>query len=48
MQFDRPKIENHLLTPESYKVIVKDFSGKTLSEEIGDLYQAADGTWWIA
>ena len=31
-----------------YKVIVKDFSGKTLSEEIGDLYQAADGTWWIA
>ena len=31
-----------------YKVIVKNFSGKTLSEEIGDLYQAADGTWWIA
>ena len=31
-----------------YKVIVKDFSGNTLSEEVGDLYQAADGTWWIA
>ena len=26
-----------------YKVIVKDFSGNTLSEEVGDLYQAADG-----
>lgn len=31
-----------------YKVIVKDFSGNTLSEEVGDLYQAADGTWCIA
>ena len=31
-----------------HKVIVKDFSGNTLSEEVGDLYQAADGTWWIA
>ena len=31
-----------------YKVIVKDFSGNTLSEEVGDLYPAADGTWWIA
>ena len=31
-----------------YKVIVKDFSGNTLSEEVGDLYQAADGTWWNA
>lgn len=28
-----------------HKVIVKDFSGNTLSEEVGDLYQAADGTW---
>ncbi len=31
-----------------HKVIVKDLSGRTLSEEIGSLHQAADGTWWIA
>lgn len=30
------------------KVVVKDCGGNTLSEEIGGLYQAADGTWWIA
>lgn len=30
------------------KIIVKDFIGNTLSEEVGGLYQAADGTWWIA
>ena len=30
------------------KVIVKDYGGKILSEEVGGLYQAADGTWWIA
>ena len=30
------------------KVIVKDYSGNILSEEVGGLYQAADGTWWIA
>lgn len=30
------------------KVIVKDYRGSTLSEEVGSIYQAADGTWWIA
>ena len=30
------------------KVIVKDYNGNILSEEVGALYQAADGTWWIA
>lgn len=30
------------------KVIVKDYGGNILSEEVGGLYQAADGTWWIA
>ena len=30
-----------------HKVITKDFSGETLSEEIGYLHQADDGTWWI-
>lgn len=29
-------------------VIVKDYSGHTLSKEVGNLYQAADGTWWIS
>lgn len=31
-----------------HKVIVKDFAGNTLSEEIGSLYQAQDGNWWIS
>lgn len=30
------------------KVIIRDDKGETLSEEVGALYQAADGTWWIA
>lgn len=30
------------------KVIIKDMLGNTLSEEIGSLCQAADGSWWIA
>ncbi len=30
------------------KVIIKDYKGNTLSEEMGAIYQAADGTWWIA
>lgn len=30
------------------KVIIKDYKGTTLSEEVGSMYQAADGTWWIA
>ncbi len=30
------------------KVIVKDFDGNVISEEIGYLYQSPDGTWWIA
>lgn len=30
------------------KVIIKDYKGNTLSEDVGAIYQAADGTWWIA
>ena len=30
------------------KIIIKDFEGNTLSEDVGAIYQAADGTWWIA
>lgn len=30
------------------KVIVKDYMGNTLSEGVGTIYQASDGTWWIA
>lgn len=30
------------------KIIIKDDKGNTLSEEVGAIYQAADGTWWIA
>ena len=29
------------------KVIVRDLRGTVLSEEVGSLYQAADGAWWI-
>lgn len=31
-----------------HKVIVKDLQGNRISEEVGALYQAADGTWWIS
>ncbi len=30
------------------KVIVKDFEGNTLSEEVGSLNQGPDGDWWIS
>ena len=30
------------------KVIIKDYSGRLLSEETGSLFQAPDGTWWIS
>lgn len=30
------------------KVLIKDYKGNTLSEDVGAIYQAADGTWWIA
>ena len=30
------------------KVIIRDFKGNTLSEDVGAIYQAVDGTWWIA
>ena len=30
------------------EVIVKDFSGNTLSEEVGSLNQGPDGNWWIS
>ncbi len=31
-----------------HKVIIKDLHGNLLSEEIGALHQAADGTWWVS
>lgn len=43
--------ENNCQTEEYQyyeKVIVRDFTGKMLSEEIGCLNRRADGTWWIS
>ena len=31
-----------------HKVVVKDFHGNLISEEIGALGQAVDGTWWMS
>ena len=31
-----------------HKVVVKDFHGNLISEEVGALGQAADGTWWMS
>lgn len=43
--------ENNRVT-EDYKyydkIIVKDFDGNLLSEELGSLNQCPDGTWWIS
>ncbi len=30
------------------KVIIKDYQGNTISEEVGSIYPAADGTYWIS
>lgn len=30
------------------KIVVKDFKGNTISDEVGALHQAPDGTWWIS
>ena len=30
------------------KVIIRDFEGNKLSEELGSIYQAPDGTYWIS
>ena len=43
--------ENNCATDEYKfydKVLVKDHTGKTLSEEVGSIYRAADGTYWMA
>ena len=43
--------ENDRATDEDdyyHKVVVKDFHGNLISEEIGALGQAADGTWWMS
>lgn len=29
------------------KLIIRDFDGNLLSEEVGSLYQAPDGSWWL-
>lgn len=29
------------------KIVIRDFEGNLISEELGALYQAADDTWWI-
>ena len=31
-----------------HKIVVKDFHGNLISEEVGALGQAADGTWWMS
>ena len=31
-----------------HKVVVKDFHGSLISEEVGALCQAPDGTWWMS
>ena len=31
-----------------HKIIIKDFEGNTISEEIGCLNQSANGDWWIS
>ncbi len=31
-----------------YKVIIRDFDGNIVSDEIGSIHQAPDGTYWIA
>ncbi len=43
--------ENNCATDEyKYydKVLIKDHAGNTLSEEVGSIYQASDGTYWLA
>lgn len=30
------------------KIIIKDFAGNTISEEIGCLNQSENGDWWIS
>lgn len=30
------------------KMIIKDFKGDILSNEIGSLYQLPDGSWWLS
>ncbi|MCR5099901.1 MAG: hypothetical protein K6B41_00945 [Butyrivibrio sp.] len=30
------------------KVVIRDFDGNKISEEIGSIYQATDGTYWIS
>lgn len=30
-----------------YNLVVRDFNGNKLSEEVGSLFQEADGTWWL-
>lgn len=43
--------ENNCATEEYryyHKVVVRDFNGTILSEEVGSLDKTADGSWWIS
>lgn len=43
--------ENNLATEDYkyyHKVVVRDFEGNVLSEELGSLDQGPDGIWWIS
>ena len=31
-----------------HKIIIKDFEGNTISEEIGCFNQSANGDWWLS
>lgn len=30
------------------KIVIRDYAGNLISEEVGNLHQAPDGTWWVS
>ena len=43
--------ENNCITDDYnfyHVVVVRDFYGNVISEEVGNLYQSQDGNWWIS
>ena len=30
------------------KIVIRDYAGNLISEEVGSLHQAPDGTWWVS